>query len=405
MAEFPIYIETHADETCIHWLDADGTPQHGSLGEAADAAAQRDVLVLVPAETILLTTVALPPIRQSSRRLNAASYALEEQLVAQIDTLHFVLADKPKTRGQASAVAVTDLERMRALMATLADAGIHVTRMAPDVLALPAPEAGTWQACTLNERILVRTGTTTGFACDQEVWSAFAGGAENAIERIIVQTDRDQGLALPAADIPGAPALDILPPTTHASLVASLLGNADTRLSVNLCQGEFARASNIRHWWQPFKATAALVALWLVLVLVDRGLAIHQAQQRISTLHQQTVTAFHAAFPQVQTINNLRVQAQQSMAALRDHGDAAGIYDLLQATALATNASAGIQVQTLRYRNGKLILGLKGDNVQALEALRAEFKRQSSVKMTVERADAAGDGVQIRAAVSSAQTT
>src|SRR5699024_11210111 len=216
----------------------------------------------------------------------------------------------------------------------------------------PQPQAGTWQTCTLGERVLVRTGATTGFACDRKLWPAFAGGAEQAIERVIVQTARERDSALPTADIPGAPALDTLPSTTATSLIASLLADADARISVNLCQGEFARSSNIQHWWQPFKATAALAALWLVLVLVDRGLAIHQAQQRISTLHQQTVTAFHAAFPQVQTINNLRVQAQQSMAALRDHGDAAGIYDLLQATALATNASAGIQVQTLRYRNG-----------------------------------------------------
>lgn len=406
MALFPLYVEQHVDELKVHWLDDDGAVQHGMLGDAADAAAQRDVLVLVAGETVLLTEVALPPIRQSGRRLNAAKYALEEQLAARVDTLHFALADKPVVRSNArdgtTAIAVTDLERMHALVATLTDAGLNITRIAPDVLALPEPQPGSWQACTLGKRILARTGLTTGFACDHDLWPALAGGAENEAERIIVQTDRTHDPVLPATDSAGAPTIETLPPCSSDALLVCLLGNAEARVNVNLCQGEFARRSNARSWWQPFKATAALAALWLVVLLGSRAVASYQVHQRIDALHQQTVSAFHAAFPDVQNINNLRVQAEQKIAALRGHGAGGGIYELLQATAAATTAATGISVQTLQYRSGKLILSLKGDNVQALETLRAGFKRQPGVRMTIERADAGDDGVQIRASVSPA---
>ena len=46
---------------------------------------------------------------------------------------------------------------------------------------------------------------------------------------------------------------------------------------------------------------------------------------------------------------------------------------------------------------------LFGDNVQALESLRAGFARQPATRLSVESADAAADGVQIRARVSGAE--
>lgn len=393
---FALYI----DNNTAHWLAADGTLAHGDLGAAADAAQQRDVVVLVPAESILLTAVTLPPIRQAGRRLNAAKYALEEQLAARVETLHFTLAGKNTARGESTPIAVTDLERLRALMRTLADTGLNVTRVMPDALALPEPEPGQWQLYTLGPRILARTGTTSGFACEQPLWSALETGAQQQATHIVVQTDSgDSAVALAQTAQPADTRIECLPIQTANALIATLLVNATEHVPLNLCQGEFAPRSDWQRWWQPFKTTAALAAIWLILLLGTRAVATYQLHNRIDALQQRSLAAFNAAFPYVQNINNLRVQARQEIAALRRGGGGSGVYTLLQATAQVTSATPGISVETLQYREGELTLSLKGDSVQALEALKSGFKQQPQVQLEVERADAAAGGVRIRASV------
>lgn len=393
----------HLEDQHARWLDPAGTLVHGTLHDAAEAAGERDVVVLLPGETVLLTEVTLPPIRQAARRLQAARYALEDQLAARVDTLHFALAAKPPA-ATATPVAVIDLARMRSVVEALAQAGLDTTRIAPDVLALPTPVPGEWQVRAIADRVLARTGAYTGFACETALWAPLAQAAHPEPQRIVLQADNDDtAAALAGIEISGEPEIDRRPVLQGDALIAALLGSTPERLSLNLRQGEFARGSALQAWWQPFKATAALAAIWLVLALTARGVEAYQLNNRIEALQARSIAAFRSAFPQVQTINDLRVQAEQEIRQLRGGGGSAGIFGLLQATAEVT-AATGITVQTLQYRDDRLYLSLQGDNVQALEALRAGFARQPYAELQVESADAAAGGVQIRASVSEASS-
>lgn len=396
---FTLHLDDHHQ---ARWLDPAGALVPGTLDEAAEAAGSRDVTVLLPGESVLLTETTLPPIRQAARRLQAARYALEEQLAARVDTLHFALA--PKAPGATTtSVSVIDLARMRGIMDALADAGLNLVRIAPDVLALPTPEPGQWQVCAIGDRVLVRTGACSGFACEAPLWAVLAQAAHPGPERLIIQADNDVTCArLADIAVPGEPDIERRPAQSRDALVTALLAATPERLALNLRQGEFARSSAMQMWWQPFQATAALAVVWLVLALAARGVEAYQLNSRIDALHAQGVAAFRSAFPDVQNINDLRVQAEQQIRTLRGGGGSAGIFGLLQATAEVTAAMPGITVQTLQYRDGRLYLSMQGDDVQALEALRAGFARQPYVTFEVENADAAAGGVQIRASVSEA---
>src|SRR5699024_7694625 len=202
-----------------------------------------------------------------------------------------------------------------------------------------------------------RTGRHTGFACEQALWPALTAGAQEPPQRLVIAAD-GEGAADADADLPTTAETERRPVQARDLLLAALLADAGGRVSLNLCQGGFARSSGAQRWWQPFKMTAALAALWLVLLLGARGVESWQLHSRIDSLHQRGVTAFRDAFPEVQTINNLRVQAEQKIAGLRSGGAGAGVYGLLQATAKVTSATTGITVQTLQYRDGELILSL-----------------------------------------------
>jgi general secretion pathway protein L len=84
-----------APEGPVSWLDAgaasDGAVHTGTLMQAAAAASAHQVSVLVPAADVLCTEVDVP-VRSSSNRLaQIVPYALEEQLVGDLEQQHFAI--------------------------------------------------------------------------------------------------------------------------------------------------------------------------------------------------------------------------------------------------------------------------------------------------------------------------
>lgn len=392
----------HFDGEQASWLNAAEERVLGTLAEAAHASDGREVTLLLPGEDILVTRVRLPPIRQARRRLQAAAFALEDRLVSRVDELHFALAARAGTDGE-TRVLVVDRAWVASVLADCEQAGLDVVVACPDALALPLAGTDRWTVAVTGERVLTRTAPDHAFACEPALWATLAEGCTPPAHI-------DLHAAPEAPDILAQTRFEPLPESTPQAyptrdrLLAYLLANADLTGTINLRQGAFARTTAMQTWWQPFKITAGLAATWLVLALGARAIESWQVHSRIEQLQARSESAFHDAFPQVQTINDLRVQAEQNIRALRGSGGGGGLFPLLQATAEVTAQAGSMTIQSLQYRDGALYLSLRGENVQALEALRAGFARQPGTQLNVESADAGADGVQIRASVT-AQTT
>ena len=112
----------------VEWIRVDdagsriGPPAAGTLGDAAAQAADRKVIVLLPAEEILTTHVEVP-VRSGKRLLAALPFAMEEQVADDVENLHFA-AGKRLADGS-TPVAVINRERMAGFMQRLAEAGIE----------------------------------------------------------------------------------------------------------------------------------------------------------------------------------------------------------------------------------------------------------------------------------------
>lgn len=388
------------------WLDEEQRLIWGALGEFADNvdADDVDVSVVIPGEDVLLIRAPLPPIRSTSRRLQAARYALEDRLAGRVEQLHFALAGAPDRDGD-TPLAVIDRERMSILCDALESAGIDATRILPDYMALPAPETERcWQLAATADRVLARTGLTAGFACDADLWPVLAGALGPPATATVRATDPERARAVVDVDWgddAGVPELDVIRcPDADAVLARLLAEPATLRGGLNLRQGAFARRSQFQSQWRPLLLTGVLAAAWLMIAVIARGIETWQLDQRIDALHQQTLAAFHDAFPDVQNINDLRVQAEEGVRQLRGSGDAGSLFPLVQAVAAVTGQTDDLQVQSLQYRNGKLNLNLNGRNVQSVETLRAGFAQRDRIRLSVEGADASASGVQIRATVS-----
>jgi len=100
MAEWLVLRLPRGPEERVSWMPADSrgqplaAPQSGPLRQAAAAAGSRRLAVIVPRSDVLMTEVELPVKSGGVRLQQVVPYALEEQLAADIDTLHFALGER-----------------------------------------------------------------------------------------------------------------------------------------------------------------------------------------------------------------------------------------------------------------------------------------------------------------------
>jgi len=149
------------------WM-LDGSVPHRIAGDAV-----RDI-VLVPAEQVLLLSVALP-LPSHARRLAALPFAIEDRIAARIDEVHLALGGQGPDGGWLA--AVVDPQLMAGWIAAAEESGLGNAAIMPDALALPVPEAGRWHVHRVGARILVRLPDGSGFAAMEPLFLSLWGAA------------------------------------------------------------------------------------------------------------------------------------------------------------------------------------------------------------------------------------
>jgi len=310
-------------------------------------------------------------------------------LATPVDALHFALGPLDD-RGERP-VAVVARADMEAWLAAFPEEGPPIELMTPDFLCLPEPPPETGTLAFAGHRVLARLDRHNGFACEPEMLSVMLDGlGEHRPQRLIAY------LPTEGAELP----VELNAETErreYRDLTALLRDGLSTSPPIELRQHDYAPAARQSDWWRPLRFTAALAAAWVLLLVGVRGLEAWQLQQRVDAYRETAEMRFREAFPKVDTINNIRVQAEQELRALQGQGSP--LFDLLQATAAAMAADESLRLRSIQYRDGWVAISLRGDSMQALEKLRNAFADQPQARLELESADAAETGVQIRARV------
>ena len=129
----------HPHNATADWVVTDDADtlleaQEGLVSEMDWPESADRVIVSVPTFDVLMTKVSIPG-GNRQKLLRAVPYAVEEQIVDDVDSLHFSLSEK--TEGNMYGVVASDSERMAAWLELLANAGICPSMLVPDVLCLP----------------------------------------------------------------------------------------------------------------------------------------------------------------------------------------------------------------------------------------------------------------------------
>jgi general secretion pathway protein L len=334
------------------------------LAELTERAQSRDVVILVPGESVALYRVEMPA---GSRRqmTQALPFLLEDKLAEDIETLHITALGYDK---ETVSVAVISDEKMQLWQEWLDTAQIASHRWMPDLLALPEPGEQVACALKIDEQWLLRSGKYEGVSID-ESWLSFALPklcADTRIETLHHYSD--------------APVIDGDDSFPHwvaqeAELPMALLTHGAIMSNINLLQGRYEKQDRWLHLWMTWRKAAIAAAVLFVLMLVNLVLEGNRIEAQIEQTNQELHLVYQKVFPDATRVRDSRIRNdfKRAIAALESGGSDSGLLAMLLKLAPAFQQSPDLAPSSLRYdlKRGEIQLQATAKSFQNFEQFKA----------------------------------
>lgn len=367
------------DAPQCQWLIVDGTGarrgavQSGALSEAATHTAGKKVVLLVPGTDVLLAEPVLP-LKSSAKLAQIVPFALEEQLAADVEDLHFAIGKRTGRPG--TPVTVVARTRMQEWLDTLAAANLHTDAIYAETAALPVtPNSVT---IIIDEgRVYVRREDTQGAVLEVEplieaLQLALASG-EEAREHVTIyvsETDyeREKDLLEGLREFTASLQLKLLPDGPLPIMAAQVA----TAAPVNLLQGPYAVKRKLSISLAPWRYAAMLAGLFVVLHLGLKGWQLWHYKQVEAALDEQITYVFQQALPGAPIPDPLqaRKQVELRLNQLRGTAPESGMMMTLAALSEALAQAPNTTVEAIAYRNNTTDVRVLAPSVDVLDRIR-----------------------------------
>jgi len=380
------------DDGNCEWLPLDdagqpvGRVRSGDLTAAAAEANGLRVVVLVPGIDCLLTQATIPG-RNRQKLLRAVPFALEDQLIEDVENSHFSLG--PALPGGRYPVVVIATRRIDAILDACRSAGLDVYQLVPDLLAVPCTGDA---VCVVidGDLALVRTGPYSGFVVE----------TENLGLLLPAQEQPEDSLARPVdIHIPTGAVLPDLGEAAATAEISRYEGSALMLFSqgmgggiIDLLQGVYSRNQEWGKLWRPWRATAALLLAGVLLSNIVTGVDYFRLRNEREELNARMQSIFLESFPGTRRVVDPRVQMQQQLEQLQRRAGSGGRFlTLLARSADVLRTAKDIEIAGASYRAGRLDVDLTAANLQVLDQLKQAL---SAHGLVVEIQSAAADAGQ-----------
>lgn len=380
----------------VSWLRqgaAAGASGNGELGAAAAIAASARVIVFVPATEVLLIEAKVPT-RQRQRMSKAVPFALEEQIIADVDTLHFALGQP--TSANSVPVAVVSQTLMQSWLDDLQSVGLQAEAIIADNLVLPL-QPDSWSMLSEEGQVSVRTANDLGFGTDSAqcatvMQSALLEAGDAKPKRLHVFGNGE----LPVGLAEVAEQMDVILEQTPCQDTLELLARHYSSAAINLMQGSYSRNEQLEKLWKPWRVSAALMAIWLTLGIAAETMDYFHASAEQTALQQEIERFYKQTFPGETKIVDARAQMQQHLKALQGGGDQSGFLELLAGSAPILLSTPQVEVKSLRSQGKELEIELELKDLQVLDQLKQRLTDQAPVEVDIVSAAAREDKVEGR---------
>lgn len=387
----------------VRWAVSDDTGaldsdvHDGSLADAAASVEGRRATLVLAGDNIVLQQTAVPG-GSAARAPTIVRYALEEQLADDVDDLHFALGSKGP--GDVFGVAIIDRDVFSDLLERCHDAGLRPLAVVPEMLALPLGERGGWSAWVDGERAVVRLGGHLGFVAETGMAGLMLAGALGDAAAQPVPTDGAAALETDAPtlllfadshdsqlEVPEGVEIEHRMTREPLELFAATLVKPP---AINLVQGEYSPRREFDRTWRPWRWTAGLAAVLLLVLLAGRALDVRRLGAQEAALDAAIAQAFEQALPGT-PMRRPRRQLEQALGSLGS-GSGGGFTERFAQVAQSLATQPQTRLNSLSVRGERIDLDLVTDAVPTLDALKQALEASGGPSMEVQSAVADGDG-------------
>lgn len=412
MAEFVVIRIASERGQEAEWIvvDDNGTrrspPAAGSLAEAAASIRNRPAIVLLPATEILTTTVDLPV--RGGARLNAAlPYALEEQVAADVDDMHFAAGDRHDSGVRpVAAVARATLD---AWLEQLDEAGIQPWKLVPENCGV-ARIPGTMTVLVDGPRVMFNDGGDVEFVLEGASPSDALVAAGRLTDRhddgdvpeqsghlvVWCSAEDEQRLShdwialrheLSSVDI------NLLPDGALPRLAVTVASGQ----GINLLQGRYGPKADYGSWMRPWRNVAILLLGLGIVGFAAKGVDYYQLNMEQEALKTQ----FTQELRQIRPGDNREILDPVGIVTSIKRGLGAStspqvflpsLRELSAAIAQNSNAS----VEAISYRAGVIDVRLSSPDVETIGNIQKAISASGAFNATIQSTDKVADRINSR---------
>lgn len=386
-------------ENGAQWVIMDSTGgqisqvRTGDLNTLASAAMQNRLILLAPGADVLVTS-AMVPIKSTAKTLKAVPYALEESLIADVETQHFAISRKDQDNNVG--VAVIDRSGLEQLLKTLEDAGIEPDEVIPESLGLPWSDGRSTLLLRGDETIGLRTGRwETAFLLGLQPADAIEFlPADLPVENFTIYCEKD--VLASVADRAGDADIRLLEETDLPLLASQVICGP----SINFLQGRFAPRSQLSEKLKPWRLAASLVLALLLTVFARDILRLQHVKSVRQSLDQQMANVLTTTCPgQTRIVNPLN---QLLTCTGNSNLSAASKYFLetLLVVSAALPSDRGIRILSINFAEQGMELRLDVPDVATLDNIQRKVSKAddftAEIQGTTQKEDRVEGRIQIR---------
>lgn len=390
-----LIIYLHADDLSQPgWavMDENGQVRQSVYRDNADDLAQlanqKDIIVIVPAEDVLLTETKLPKMSRS-RLIETIPFAIEEQLIDDVENLHFAISES-SIDGSVS-VAIVARNKMQQWQALLQAWNIHANAMLPACLALAFAQ-DTWHIA-ISENGIVRIGAVAGFACEKANLATYLNLAlanmPSLPQQIIIHNYTAQTM-LPLLNVSVIVKEEFGSPEQMLEDMARQAGN---HLPLDLLQGSFSikktRFPKLNNSW---KTAVYLAAVFLALLFLYPAGSYIILKKRESDLQQQIAQLYRQHFPQGKSMVAPKIRMEDKLHTLQGAMGENKLLLLLGYVGKGISQASGIQLKRFDFQNGQLTVELNAATSKDFSSLNS-FLMQQGLQVKQQNAVLSGERV------------
>ncbi|MGB6977156.1 MAG: type II secretion system protein GspL [Gammaproteobacteria bacterium] len=364
-------------------------PQQNTLAEIPQPQNGETITILVPGADVLIMSVNLPYSSHMQLR-KATPYALEDQLIADIETQHFALGSIQLDK--AVHVAVIAKQQLQDWLAALQEANIQPEIMLPDYLAIPYEE-GAWTMVLEPQSALIRTDKEVGYSVAPEYLKLFfrsliAKAKTDLPERLLINNTSPS--PIPDLSEFNIPILEEKATESFLTTAAKVLVQPIPIL--NLLQGEFHTDHKFVQLKKRWQIAAILAASWLLVLFLGHGISYFYLKHTQQKLEAQLNTLYQKVLPNAVAPKS-RASVEQELTQLKKIDTSPSFINLLSKAGTILKSSPNINLLAMNYEKPQLTLQIKS-NANTLEQLLHHFAADG-LKTRSEKTNNPSAGVKI----------